>query len=158
MGTSIIDGAYEVLSGDKMIGKLDQALDFNAKSLLLRSQRQQLISSNLANAETPNYKAVDIDFSQTLLQATQSSAFRIGTEPLALRTTHFAHLQADTMSAGIPLAIRYRTPSQPSIDGNSVDPDLEKAQFADNTMRYEAGLRILNGQLRGLQTVIQGNS
>jgi flagellar basal-body rod protein FlgB len=109
--------------------RLDLMLSFNAEALRLRSERQALLASNIANADTPNYKAVDFDFAKALTEAT--SAGSNGVQPPARQ-------------------LLYRQPAQPSLDGNSVEMDLERAQFADNTVRYEAALRFLNGQIRTL--------
>jgi flagellar basal-body rod protein FlgB len=111
------------------VDKLDLTLSFNAEALRLRSERQALLASNIANADTPHYKAVDFDFAKALADATTAGAKGV---------------QAPTPQ------LLYRQPSQPSLDGNSVEMDLERAQFADNTVRYEAALRFLNSQIRTL--------
>ena len=136
-----------------MIGKLDQAMQFNEAVLNLRGQRQQIIASNIANADTPNYKARDIDFSKALQGAMSRSA-----GATALATTAPNHLgtgaASSASSSGAPLL--YRTPQQASIDGNTVEMDTERNQFADNAIRYEAGLTLLSGQIKGLLAAIQG--
>lgn len=112
-----------------MADRVDAMLQFNANALRLRSERQALLATNIANADTPGYKAVDFDFAKALADA--NDAGRTGGAP------------------GKP-AILYRQPAQPALDGNSVEMDAERAQFADNTVRYEAALRFLNGQIRTL--------
>lgn len=133
-----------------MLSKLDQYFDFNTQALKLRSYRQQLLASNVANADTPNYKAVDIDFARELKRVS-------GKQPGALHmaATSQGHLQAAT---GNPYnaKIMYRSTSQPNIDGNTVNMDEERAQFAENSLRYESTVRVLNGQIRGLMTAIKG--
>ena len=114
-----------------MADRLDSLLQFNADALRLRSERQALLATNIANADTPGYKAVDFDFAKALSEA--SHAARSGSGALPAKP-----------------ALLYRQPSQPSLDGNSVEMDAERAQFADNTVRYEAALRFLNGQIRTL--------
>ena len=138
-----------------MIGKLDQAMQFNEAVLTLRSQRQQILSSNIANADTPNYKARDIDFGRALQGAMGRSAAAAAP---ALATTAGAHLPARGASAtgGLDAALLYRKPLQPSIDGNTVEMDTERNQFADNAIRYEASLTFLSGQIKGLLAAIQG--
>ena len=114
---------------DPVSNRLDAMLNFNANALRLRSDRQALLASNIANADTPNYKAVDFDFTKALGDANDaSSKGAFAARPATL----------------------YRQPAQASLDGNSVEMDAERAQFADNTIRYEAALRFLNGQIRTL--------
>ena len=140
-----------------MIGKLDQAMQFNEAALSLRGQRQQILSSNIANADTPNYKARDIDFSRALQGAMSRTVAGSASAP-ALATTAGAHLPARGASAtgGLDAALLYRKPLQPSIDGNTVEMDTERNQFADNAIRYEASLTFLSGQIKGLLAAIQG--
>lgn len=134
-----------------MVGKLDNYLSFNEASLSLRAQRQQLLASNIANADTPNYQARDIEFASALKSALSSS----GTAAAGLVKTDAAHLsgKADGLG-GAPLL--YRTVQQGSIDGNTVDMDVERNQFADNAIRYEAGLTMISAQIKKMLTVIQG--
>ena len=136
-----------------MIGKLDQAMQFNEAALSLRGQRQQILSSNIANADTPNYKARDIDFSRAL-----QGAMNRGAGAPALAATAGAHLPARGANAagGLDAALMYRKPLQASIDGNTVEMDTERNQFADNAIRYEASLTFLSGQIKGLLAAIQG--
>ncbi len=136
-----------------MIGKLDEALRFHQAALSLRAERQQVLASNIANADTPNYKARDIDFNSALKQAMSGSA----ATPNALVKTSAAHLggtSAGTTASGVPLL--YRTVHQGSVDGNTVDMDVERNQFADNALRYEAGVTFAGGKLKSLLTAIQG--
>ena len=118
------------------------------------TQRQEVLSQNIANADTPKYKARDIDFSQALKNAlTDQSA----SSSLAVSKTASGHLDGNRLASvlgGAPLL--YRTPSQGSVDGNTVDMDVERNQFADNALRYEAGVTLANGQIKSLLTVVQG--
>jgi flagellar basal-body rod protein FlgB len=138
-----------------MIGKLDQALQFHETALSLRAQRQQMLASNIANADTPNYKAKDIDFNSAL-----QSALGRGTAsaPSALVKTSAAHLGAtapNTTASGAPLL--YRTPAQGSADGNTVDMDVERNQFTDNAVRYEASITLINAQIKNMLAAVQGS-
>jgi flagellar basal-body rod protein FlgB len=136
-----------------MIGKLDEALQFHQTALRLRSERQQVLASNIANADTPNYKARDIDFNSALKQAmAPGSAATDG----ALVKTSPNHLsgKAATTASGAPLL--YSTAAQGSVDGNTVDMDAERAKFADNALRYEAGVTFAGGQLKKLLAAVQG--
>jgi flagellar basal-body rod protein FlgB len=137
-----------------MVGKLDEYLRFNETALNLRAQRQQLIASNIANADTPNFKARDVDFNKALQGAlSRSDPAR---QP-GLAKTAVAHLSgaagADTIG-GQPL--QYRTVQQGAVDGNTVDMDVERNQFADNAIRYEAGLTMISAQIKSLLAAIQG--
>jgi len=139
-----------------MIGKLDQALRFHETALSLRAERQQLLASNIANADTPNYKARDVDFTKAL----QGALAKSGTAaPAELVKTSTAHLAAagggeKVGPGGAPLL--YRTVQQGNIDGNTVDMDVERNQFTDNAIRYEASITLINGQIRSLLSAIQG--
>ena len=134
-----------------MVGRLDNYLSFNEASLSLRAQRQQLLASNIANADTPNYQARDIEFSSALKSALSNS----GGPSAGLAKTDVAHLSGKTSGlGGAPLL--YRTVQQGSIDGNTVDMDVERNQFADNAIRYEAGLTMISAQIKKMLSVIQG--
>ena len=142
-----------------MIGKLDDYLRFNEAALSLRSQRQQVLASNIANADTPNYKARDIDFASALQGVMARSAPPAG----VLAATAPAHIggaglgapgNADLLPDGT--ALQYRGVVQGAVDGNTVDMDVERNQFADNAVRYEAGITMINHQIRSLMAAIQG--
>ncbi len=129
-----------------MAFEFDTALGIHPRALVLRARRNEVLAANIANADTPGYKARDIDFRAVLGQAR---------EKLPLVTTrgdHFPGLDAPGADAGL----RYRVPNQPSLDGNTVDPDLEKAAFAENALRYNASLTFLDRKFRGLITAIKG--
>lgn len=125
-------------------------LDFQAAALSLQAQRAKVLASNIANADTPNYQAKDFDFSQALSQATAQSA-----SAAAPARTHPAHLSATGADAVAPV-LQYRQPLQAALDGNTVDLDAERAAFAENSVRYEATLRFLNGQIKTMLTAING--
>lgn len=133
-----------------MTSKLDDALWFHQTALNLRAYRQQLLAGNIANADTPNFKARDIDFSSALQGALSS---RSGTSGLTVTSPrHLGSVAASPAGA----QARYRTPHQPSVDGNTVDMDVERAQFADNAIHYEANLAFLSSQIKTLLAAIQG--
>lgn len=135
-----------------MIGKLDDYLRFNETALNLRAQRQQLLASNIANADTPNFKGRDIDFNSALKGAME----RTGPAPTALAKTATTHLTANAGNSvgGAPLL--YRNTQQGNIDGNTVDMDVERNQFADNAIRYEAGLTLISAQIKSMLAAVQG--
>lgn len=134
-----------------MSSKVDDYLRFHEAALSIRGQRQQMIASNIANADTPNYKARDIDFSTAMNNVLQRNA---GQTPSELAKTAPQHLDTQGAVGGSPQL--YRTTVQGNIDGNTVDMDVERNQFTDNALRYEASLTILNMQIRNMLSAIQG--
>lgn len=146
-----------------MIGRLDQMMQFNEAALSLREKRQQVLASNIANADTPNYKARDIDFSKALQGAMQRGGMAMagtsgtsGDAP-ALAKTAANHLSAGGVGLnGLSAPPMYRTPLQGSIDGNTVEMDTERNQFAENAIRYEAGLTFIGNQIKGMLAAVQG--
>lgn len=138
-----------------MLDKINQSLDFNATALLLRSERTRVLAGNIANADTPNFKARDFDFSAALRQAT-GTLTAAGMPAATMVTTQQGHLSAGGDAGAMHPTMLYRTPTQTALDANSVDLDVERAAFADNTVRYEASLRFINTQIRTLMTAING--
>jgi flagellar basal-body rod protein FlgB len=136
-----------------MIGKLDEYLRFNETALNLRAQRQQLLASNIANADTPNYKARDIDFSSAL-QGALSKNGNAQAPDLAKTAPGHVDGKSDSSIGGVPLL--YRNAVQGNVDGNTVDMDVERGQFADNAIRYEAGLTLISQQIKNMLAAIQG--
>ena len=133
-----------------MPNRITDSLDFQAQALALRSQRQELLASNIANADTPGYVARDMNFAQALQRAT-------GALPAArtLASTQPGHIGQGAVAGAGPDLV-YATPSQTNLDRNTVDMDRERASFADNALRYEATLRFINGQVRTLTSAITG--
>ena len=117
------------------------------QALIIRAARNQVLSSNIANADTPNYKARDIDFPSSLRKAQGGD--------LSLIKTHDLHQQAfNTTSLGA--SVKYRIPMQPTLDGNTVETDVEQAAFAENAVQYRATLAFLDGQIRTLRFALKG--
>lgn len=139
-----------------MIGKLDDAFRFHETALSMRAQRQQLLASNIANADTPNYKARDIDFSKALQGAVARGAK--GTAPAGelarTSTTHLSSKGGVSSIGGAP--VLYNNTRQGSVDGNTVDMDAQRNQFTDNALRYEAGITLMGAKIKGLMTAING--
>lgn len=134
-----------------MLDRLNEDFRFFQQSLGLRAQRQEVLSSNIANADTPNYKARDIDFKTAMANAME------GTKRLpdtALTLTAARHIPAKAVSQG-PTELLYRLPYQPSMDGNTVDMDIERVQFADNTLHYQSTMQMLSGRIRTMMAAIQ---
>jgi flagellar basal-body rod protein FlgB len=118
----------------------------HVQALRVRELRNEVLSSNLANADTPNYRARDVDF---------GTALRSAAAGLRMTTTSALHSEGSHRS-GTGAGITYRTPTQPSLDGNTVDVDVEQAAFAENAVAYRASLTFLNCQIRTLQLAIKG--
>ncbi|WP_374341517.1 flagellar basal body rod protein FlgB [Methyloversatilis sp.] len=131
---------------------LDRLIDLPQAALGVRAARQQQLASNIANADTPHYKARDIEFKEALQTAVGGSMAR---GPVELARTSSRHLEARGSSA-FDSATKYRTETQSSVDGNTVDMDVERAAFAENTVQYEALITFINGRLRTMQQAIQG--
>ena len=148
-----------------MFANMTSGLDFQSKALVLRAERQRLIASNIANADTPGYVARDLNFKEAMNNATGGgltgglTASTSSTQGSSNGTTNAKHIPLSgntigTLGAGSSLA--YAEQSQPSLDGNSVDLDRERANFTDNSVRYEATLRFINGQSKTILSAIQG--
>jgi flagellar basal-body rod protein FlgB len=133
-----------------MINRLDEALRFQQTALSLRAARQELLASNIANADTPNYKAKDVNFASALQNALAGTG---STLPIA--QTSPMHLQGNAGQAILGAPVMYRTPTQPSADGNTVDMDVERAQFADNALRYESSVRFVSDKLKEILSAVQ---
>jgi flagellar basal-body rod protein FlgB len=131
---------------------LDTYLGVQQDALKVQSKRMEVLAKNLANVDTPNYKAQDIDFKTALAQAGSPGS------SLALKTTSANQIgnNATTGDVENSAALKYRVPLAPSLDGNTVDAQLEQAAFADNTVRYQATLTFLSGSLKDLVTAITG--
>lgn len=134
-----------------MINRLDEALRFQQTALSLRASRQELLASNISNADTPNYKARDISFASALQSALGGTSAHL---PVAQTST--MHLEGSAGGSILGAPVMYRRPVQPSADGNTVDMDVERAQFADNALRYEASVKFVSDQLKEILTAIQG--
>lgn len=125
----------------------DKAFGIHAQALALRSHRAEVIAGNLANADTPGYKARDFDFKQMLKQEVGGS--------VRMQATHQNHIQPD-QGLVPPAQLLYRTPMQPSLDGNTVDTEQEHTAFSANALEYQASLNFLNGKIDGLRKAIRG--
>jgi len=124
----------------------DSALGIHTQALSLRSRSAEMLASNIANADTPGFKARDIDFKSVLEAA--------GSQNTSLRTTHANHIS--TNSSVKNAEALYRVPNQASLDGNTVDSQLEKGAFAENALRYQASLSFVDGKLKGIMSALRG--
>lgn len=136
-----------------MLNQLDSVLSFHQEALRLRGKRQEIIAANIANADTPNYKARDIDFNAAM----KSAMSGVSEEPFNTVKTSALHMEGTPSStpSGRPGEPLFRPIMQGSVDGNTVDMDVERNQFADNAIRYEASLTMVNHQLKQLLAAIQ---
>lgn len=121
------------------------------KALDLRAYRQQVLASNIANADTPGYKARDLDFRAAMQNAMAGKA--AGSLPLA--TTSSGHVQGFAPAG--PATLLFRTETQSAVDGNTVDMDVERSQIAENSMQYEILTRFISDKFNGYRTAISSN-
>ncbi len=139
-----------------MLANMTSGLDFHSKALVLRAERQRVIAGNIANADTPGYAARDFNFSQALADATGMAGGQRTASQSA--TAHAKHIALSNTQGGSldSQRLAYTVQTQPSLDGNSVDMDRERANFMDNAIRYESTLRFINGQAKTILSAIQG--
>jgi flagellar basal-body rod protein FlgB len=137
-----------------MIDGIGKDFEFYQKALALRQQRQEILATNIANADTPNYKARDIDFSATLRQAMGQDGGLPRLPDTSLTLTSPRHIPAKAHSTA-PATELYRVPLQPSLDGNTVNMDVERVQFADNTARYQTDLQVMNQRIKYMLSALQ---
>jgi len=126
----------------------DAALGVHADAIRVRTQRAELLASNLANTDTPNYKARDIDFQSAMKMA-------VSNQPSSMKATHSNHISTSTSALGSP-AVQFRMGNQDSLDGNTVDEQVEQAQFMQNSVQYQASLTFIGGKFKGLLSAIRG--
>ena len=127
----------------------ERAFSVHDDALLLRGRRASILASNIANVDTPNYKARDIDFGATLRSVSMRQQ-----ESVTLASTHRNHIAPQ--SSFTQPALMYRNPLHPALDGNSVDAHVEQAKFAENAMLYQASFTFLNGKVNGLMKALKG--
>jgi len=131
-----------------MSSPIDNTFALPAAALKLHARRTQLLSENIANADTPNYKARDIDFRAAMRHFETGSA---GT----LQTTNSRHIEPNGAGVENP-TVKYRVPANPSLDGNTVEMEREQSRFAQNTVEYRAALTFLGNRIQGLIGAIKG--
>lgn len=129
---------------------IDKQFGVHQQALQLRSQRAAVLADNIANADTPGFRARDMDFAQ-MLKAQMGEA----SDTLAVQTSSNRHMQSLAQAESIN-GLKYRNPTQPSIDGNTVDVDRERTEFTRNTMEFQAAFEFLNGKIKSLLTALKG--
>ena len=128
----------------------DRQIQFHQTALNLQAHRQQLIASNIANADTPNFKARDVDF-----RAALAGALGGKTGDVAMKITSSRHI-AGAASGTFDASLKYRNEEQGAVDGNTVNMDVERAAFAENSVQYQASVTFINGLLTSMQRAVQG--
>jgi flagellar basal-body rod protein FlgB len=141
--------ARPLIENDMLINAINDETKFMQNALNLRAYRQQVLASNIANADTPNYKARDVDFAKELQRIQGAQGGR-----LSLDTSAAGHLQPRGGDLGTQLA--YRAAVQPSIDGNTVDMDVERGQFADNAIHYQFTVNVLRSRFKEMLSAVTG--
>ncbi len=144
-----------------MFAQMTNALDFQSKALVLRAERQRVIASNIANADTPGYAARDVNFKEAMASALgNGTGLQASTSDGSLNglsnSRHIAFQAGSGSLGGNGSSLAYTVQTQPSADSNSVDLDRERANFVDNSVRYEATLRFINGHSKTILSAIQG--
>jgi flagellar basal-body rod protein FlgB len=124
----------------------NHALGIHPQALALREKRSEMLAANLANADTPDYKARDLDFKAVLSDAQGLDA--------TLQRTREGHMTGPKMLLGADLL--YRNPQQASLDGNTVESHIEQSKYAENAVQYQASLRFINSKFSGLRSAIRG--
>lgn len=130
----------------------DSALGIHERALGFRADRAEVLANNIANADTPNYKARDLDFASVL--AEQSANAQRGSAGLA--RTNSRHIAAEGMAIG-NASLAYRIPSHPSIDQNTVDVQVEQTTYAENAVNFQASFTFLNSKFKGLVSALRGD-
>jgi flagellar basal-body rod protein FlgB len=128
--------------------KPDRLFGIHQQALQLRARRAEVLAANMANADTPGYKARDVDFSEVL--------GRQMTPPVRMAVTRRGHIETDRDIVAAR-QLKYRIPQQASLDGNTVELETEQSHFSTNAMRYQATLRFLDGSIKSLMTALKGN-
>ncbi|MFH1987503.1 MAG: flagellar basal-body rod protein FlgB [Rhodocyclaceae bacterium] len=131
------------------MSNIAQSFSVLSKALDLRTQRHQVLASNIANADTPNFKARDIDFKSAMQNALAS---RADVGALSMAVTSSAHQQGNGMSGSGTL--QYRTETQSAVDGNTVDMDVERAQITDNALQYQILTQMISSKFQGLRSAM----
>jgi len=128
----------------------EKALGVHEQALALRAKRTELLANNLANADTPNFKARDFDFTSELKAASSIQ----GSGSMTL--TNAGHMTGVENALSGESSLLYRVPTQPSLDGNTVDLELERAQFSENTVHYQASLQFIERRFKSLLSAFRG--
>ena len=134
---------------------LDKLVGFHESALTIRTERMEVIAGNLANANTPGYKARDIDFNKAMQSAMQEASGSSTEHSSKMVRTNERHLSGNSTSVAANFDMQYRIPTQPDTgDGNTVEVQAERNRFLDNGLRYQASLEFLNGKIKGMKKAL----
>lgn len=125
----------------------ESALGIHDQSLSLHSRRAEVLANNIANADTPGYQARDLDFAELLKTSSEHR--------MRMTMTHQRHISTNGMGGADP-ELKYRVPMQPSLDGNTVDLQIEQAEYAKNALRFQSSFTFLNSKFKGLSKALRG--
>ncbi|MDH4394422.1 MAG: flagellar basal body rod protein FlgB [Limnobacter sp.] len=149
-----------------MLNKIADSLQFSTDTLQLRARRQEVLTSNIANVDTPNYKAVDFDFKSALANLgnkaagspSMNSSFNSTTGQTGLMQTHAGHIGGGAVGGSGKMStaamLEFRRNVNPAMDNNTVDIEKERAAFAENAVKYEAAIRSINGKISTLKSAM----
>jgi len=134
---------------------IDNYLAVHSDALRMRSMRTKVLANNIANSDTPHFKARDIAFAEVMRDVNSPLQSKLAvTGSSSLNKTHSQHIGRSRLSPDAP--IMYRVPEQASLDGNTVDKDQEQARFAENSIRYQASLQFMKSRVSGLMRALSG--
>ncbi|MFT4607483.1 MAG: flagellar basal-body rod protein FlgB [Urechidicola sp.] len=128
----------------------ERAFAIHDDAMIMRGKRASVLASNIANADTPNYKARDIDFQSMLKQANNQQ-----TSSLNMVSTHHEHINLNSASH-FSTSLKYRNPLHASLDGNTVDSHVEQSKFSENALQYQTSFTFLNGSVKGIIKALKG--
>lgn len=128
----------------------ERAFSIHDDAMIMRGKRASVLASNIANADTPNFKARDIDFKSMLKQANNQQ-----TNSLSMASTHRDHINLNSGSIASP-PLKYRNPLHASLDGNTVDSHVEQSKFSQNALQYQTSFTFLNGSVKGIIKALKG--
>lgn len=131
------------------MASLEQSISVFSQAMNLRTQRHQVLASNIANADTPNYKARDFNF-EAAMQNAMSGRSDVGRVDMA--RTSAGHIEG--AGAGASAAFKYRTETQSAVDGNTVDMDVERAQITENAMQYQILTQLISNKFQGIRSAL----
>lgn len=134
------------------MSSLEQHLSVYSQAMNLRTQRHQVLASNIANADTPNYKARDFSFDKAMQNAMSGH----GTGSVALATTASGHQRGSGMAGAAPL--QFRTETQSAADGNTVDMDVERSLIAENALQYQIVSQFISDKFKGIRSALANTS
>jgi flagellar basal-body rod protein FlgB len=130
----------------------EKAFSIHDDAMIMRARRSSILASNIANADTPNYKARDIDFKAMMRSMEQSQPG----DHLKLASTHRNHLSTSNSTTNFNSAIQYRNPLHASLDGNTVDSHVEQAKFTENALQFQTSFTFLNSKINGIMNALKG--